>query len=50
MIEEVISNDYDICKTLNDFFADIVPNLNIIPSENFETTIQLKQKVQCKTQ
>ena len=40
MIEEVISNDYDISETFNKFFANIVPNLKIILSENFGTTIQ----------
>ena len=39
MIEEVISNDYDIFETLDKFIANIVPNLKIILSENFETTI-----------
>ena len=39
MIEEVISNDYDIVETLDKFIANIVPNLKIILSENFETTI-----------
>ena len=40
MTEEVITNDYDISETFNKIFANIVPNLKIIPSENFETTIQ----------
>ena len=39
MIEEDISNDYDISGTFNKFFVNIVPNLKIIPSENVETTI-----------
>ena len=40
MIQKVISNDYDIFETFNKLFANIVPNLKIIPSENFETSIQ----------
>ena len=39
MIEEDISNDYDISGTFNKFFVNIVPNLKIIPSKNVETTI-----------
>ena len=42
IIEEVISKDYDISETFNKFFANIVPNLKTIPSENFETTIEYK--------
>ena len=41
MIEEVISNDYDISET---FLADIVPNLKIIPCENFETTTEYEKE------
>ena len=40
MIEKVVSNDYDLSKTFNKFFANIVPNLKIISCENFVTTIQ----------
>ena len=40
MIEEVISNDYDVSGTFNKFFANVVQNLKIIPSENLEPTIQ----------
>ena len=40
MVEKVISNDYDISETFNKLFANIVPNLKIIPSQNFETSIQ----------
>ena len=39
MAEEVISNDYGISETFNKFFANIVPNLNITPRGNFESTI-----------
>ena len=42
MIEEVISNYYDVSETLNNFFENIVPNLKIIPSENFESTTLYK--------
>ena len=40
MIEGVISNDQDISETFNKFFANIAPNLKIIPSENFKITIK----------
>ena len=40
MREEIISNDYDISKTFSKSFANIAPNLKIILSKNFETTIQ----------
>ena len=40
MVEKVISNDYDISETFNKLFENIVPNLKIIPSQNFETSIQ----------
>ena len=40
MREEIISNGYDISKTFSKSFANIAPNLKIIPSKNFETTIQ----------
>ena len=38
--EEVISNNYDISEPFNKFMANIVPNLKIIPSENFGTTTE----------
>ena len=49
MIEEVISNNYDISESLNKFFANIVLNLKLISSENFETIIEYEQKIQYKT-
>ena len=46
MIKEVILNDYDIFETFNKFFANIVPNLNMIPSKNLETTTDYETEVQ----
>ena len=40
MIEEVISNDYDISETFHKCFANTVPNLKIKSSENFKTAIE----------
>lgn len=34
--EEVISDDFDIAKTFNKFFVNIVTYLEISPEENFE--------------
>ena len=42
MVEKVIFNDYDISETFNKFFANIVPNMKTIPSENFKTTFEYK--------
>ena len=44
MIEEVISNHYSITETFNKFFANIVLNLEIIPSENFEAANKYETK------
>ena len=42
MTKEAISNDYGTSETFNKLFASIASNLKIIPSENFESTIQYK--------
>ena len=45
MIGEAISNNNDILETyimIYQSFSNIVPNLKIIPNENFETTIEHK--------
>ena len=49
MIEEVLCNDYDISETFHCFFfffffANIVPNLKIIPKKNFETAIEYEME------
>ena len=36
MIEEVISNDYDISETFNIFSVNIIPNLKIITFNNMK--------------
>ena len=46
MIKEVILHDYDIFETFDKFFANIVPKLKMIPSENFETTTDYETEVQ----
>ena len=40
MVKKFISNDYVISETFNECFANIVPNLKMIPSKNFQTTVQ----------
>ena len=40
MIEEVMSNDYDISETFHKCFANTVPNLKIKSSENVKTAIE----------
>ena len=50
MIKEDISNYYDISETFNKFTVNIVPNLKIIFSENFKTTIQYERANPVKTQ
>ena len=41
MTEEIFSNDYGISETFCEvFFASIVLNLKIIPTGNFESTMQ----------
>ena len=41
MIEQVISNDYDISETFIYFFANVVPNLKIISNENMKLLLNL---------
>ena len=50
MFKEVISNDSDISKTSNRFFKNIVPNLKIIPNENFETAVEYEMENPYKMQ
>ena len=40
MIEEVISNDYNISETFDKIFSNIVLSLKIIHNENFKTTTE----------
>ena len=40
MIEEVMSNDYDISETFHKCFANTVPNLKIKSSDNVKTAIE----------
>ena len=45
MREEIISNDYDISKTFSKSFANIAPNLKIIPSKTLKLLFRMKQKI-----
>ena len=44
MIEELISNDHDMSETFNKILANIIPNLKIIPNDNFETANEYEIK------
>ena len=44
MIEEFISNDNDMSETFNKILANIIPNLKIIPNDNFETANEYEIK------
>ena len=50
MIEEYISNDCAISETFDKFSTNIVLNLKITSSKNFEASIEFETKIQWRTQ